>query len=408
MAGVSAAVVTGYRCAPADIMRCTHSVADLTSPARFFLLDVSRGVAAMVVVLGHFSHFHRYPSHPSTEFATKLWFVEWLWPFYAYSGYAVQYFFVLSGFIFYEYYYEAVRSRKVSALAFFVLRFSRLYPLHLASLVIVALLQAWTLWRFGDFFIYQSNDAYHFLLQLAFASNWGLEGAGLKGSMDYSFNGPIWSVSLEVLAYIAFFLVARFLPRRLLGVLGISLLSFIMARYAAIWIGMVLACFFSGGLASETLRLATRSGRRPLIAGVIVVATVSMGAALLAIRFVPGFDRIASMVIWGVVFPALVLVLAGLQWLWTDSGKGLRLLGDITYASYLTHFPIQLVMAPIFFVVLGNSSPNAALLGAYLTITILVSLCVYQFFEMPAQSLLRRLMLRDREKPQARSAITSG
>lgn len=48
------------------------------------------------------------------------------------------------------------------------------------------------------------NDLYYFVLQLFVASDWGLQAGD-------SFNGPIWSISVELLVYVIFFVVLRFI-----------------------------------------------------------------------------------------------------------------------------------------------------------------------------------------------------
>jgi peptidoglycan/LPS O-acetylase OafA/YrhL len=40
-------------------------------------------------------------------------------------------------------YMDMIRGRRITAPTFFVLRFSRLYPLHLLSLMLVIILQQW-------------------------------------------------------------------------------------------------------------------------------------------------------------------------------------------------------------------------------------------------------------------------
>jgi len=47
---------------------------------------------------------------------------------------------------------------------------------------------------------YRDNDLPHFLAQLFLASEWGIV-------HDSSFDGPIWSISIEVLAYFVFFMM---------------------------------------------------------------------------------------------------------------------------------------------------------------------------------------------------------
>ena len=48
--------------------------------------------------------------------------------------------------------------------------------------------------KFGNYQINSINDTYHFILNFFFISGWGFE-------KSYSFNGPIWSVSIELIIY---------------------------------------------------------------------------------------------------------------------------------------------------------------------------------------------------------------
>jgi peptidoglycan/LPS O-acetylase OafA/YrhL len=72
------------------------------------------------------------------------------------------------------------------------------------TLLVVAALQFQYTRATGTAFVYENNDLRHFLLQLLLASNWSLLDNG------YSCNGPVWSVSVEVAAYGAFFILCRF------------------------------------------------------------------------------------------------------------------------------------------------------------------------------------------------------
>ena len=63
-----------------------------------------------------------------------------------------------------------IRDHAVGAWRFLIRRFSRLYALHLATLLLVAALQAgYAAQHDGQTFVYGNNDVPHFLLQLAYA-----------------------------------------------------------------------------------------------------------------------------------------------------------------------------------------------------------------------------------------------
>lgn len=129
-------------------------------------------------------------------------------------------FWAISGFIFFFKYFDRLSRGAIGAGDFFVARFSRLYPLHFATLLLVLGLQLAFLARHGQFFVYPYNDLRHFVLNLLFISGWGLQ----KGD---SFNAPIWSVSVELIVYIAFFVLVTYLSlvRAWIAALGLVALS---------------------------------------------------------------------------------------------------------------------------------------------------------------------------------------
>ena len=108
----------------------------------------------------------------------------------------VELFFVLSGFILFGLYERRVAAATVSARDFAVLRLSRLYPLHLATLLVLLL-------QTSPPFVYPDNDTIHLVRQLFMVSAWSAD------RPFTSFNGPVWSVSVELLLYIAFFVLCR-------------------------------------------------------------------------------------------------------------------------------------------------------------------------------------------------------
>lgn len=72
-----------------------------------------------------------------------------------------------------------------------------------------------------------------------------------------------------------------------------------------------------------------------------------------------------------------------------------RLMGEITYSSYLPHFPRQLALALI--VVSGVLSPEAARSGTSLALYLVLHRSfagTYWWFEMPVQAKLRRFFQR--------------
>ena len=213
-----------------------------TWPNHLYTLDVSRGFAALSVVLWHWQHFAYKGNSLSHDFVREgqpLYGMLRL--FYQRGSAGVEYFFLLSGLIFFWLYRESIPNKAVSAKTFAVQRFSRLYPLHFVTLLVVAVLQVLYVSREGNSFVYPFNDTYHFFLNLGFASKWGLE----KG---WSFNAPVWSISIEILLYAVFFLSAFFCKGGLLFSISVSIASsFILFFVNSNPIFNGLALFFLGG-----------------------------------------------------------------------------------------------------------------------------------------------------------------
>ena len=354
-------------------------------PQRLYALDALRGIAAIAVVFSHWPHFF----YNGTERVAVEVQALPLYPLFASlynNGWlGVDLFFCLSGFVFYWLYSAPVASRAISGRDFFVLRFSRLYPLHFATLLAVALGQALMLRASGSYFVYEHNDAYHFVLNVLFAPAWGLE-------EGYSFNAPVWSVSVEILLYALFFALCRLLPVRGAVLVAAAAIGLVLVAPANLLIGRGITAFFIGGttflvyrriVAGERIEAVLR--RLPWVAAALWLL-LPLGLAWLdapiQLRYFAAL----------VLFPVTILTLALFE---TQRPRFLRrvaFLGDISYASYLLHFPLQLAAVGLVGALgLGREvfySPWT--LGAFIAVLLAVSLASHRLFEMPAQRALRK------------------
>ena len=167
---------------------------------------------------------------------------------YLHGSEAVTFFFCLSGFIFYWLYADAVDGGGIGFGRFVVLRFSRLYPLHLATLLFLVLLVPIIHALLGADFVYQYNDWYHFFLNLVFAQYWGFE-------HGYSWNGPSWSISVEIALYTLFFVVCRTFRPSARQVTCLIVVALAAARFSIITSSAV--AFFCGGLTYDRFPVCT-------------------------------------------------------------------------------------------------------------------------------------------------------
>jgi peptidoglycan/LPS O-acetylase OafA/YrhL len=169
--------------------------------SRLVYIDSLRGIASLAVAV--FFHYRHFSSlfQPGGAPPRSAPFYTLLRPLYNYGYLAVDVFFILSGFIFCHVYAESIRSRRVTAWKFFVHRFSRLYPLHFATLCVTGVLVYAFRHQTGRFPVYQYNGLQDFVLNVLF-----LQSGVLDRGM--SFNGPSWSLSIEALLYFCFFVWA--------------------------------------------------------------------------------------------------------------------------------------------------------------------------------------------------------
>ena len=354
-----------------------------SGPSKLLGLEIIRFACALAVLVCHYHHFAligdgRLMDGPHAP-------LEWLlFPFYQYGSFGVQIFWCISGFIFFRKYAAALTERAVEAKRFFWLRFSRLYPLHFVTLLIVAAIQPAYSALAGHPFVYDNNGPFQFLLQLFLADQWG-------GSFQYSFNGPIWSVSAEVLVYLAFFLLMRTFGKSPWLVVGA-----IAAGLASLWSGAIspaLICgayFFAGGAASEALE--DHSRRRTWLIGAIAL----LGTGALAAPFLDlgdsDTDRLAT---WLLVMTPPLLFVAAQDWRWLDRWQAaIQAGGNLTYSTYLIQFPLQLIIVTAL-LALGIAPPvdKAWFLFAYLAATIILGRLVFVRFEAPAQRMIRAATL---------------
>jgi peptidoglycan/LPS O-acetylase OafA/YrhL len=352
-------------------------------PNKLLGLEALRFLAALAVLLWHYVHFAYVADKPVDLVRDQLPLYDLLRPFYEAGKYGVWVFWCISGFIFFWKYRDAISDRSMRGWTFLVYRLSRLYPLHFVTLLIVALLQAIYLRQQGYFFVYQANDLQHFLLQIFMASDWIAQDSN-------SFNGPIWSISVEVLVYIVFFLMLRFVTKSpWLNLVVIAVCLNVNSQVAA-----CLAFFYAGGLAAiirqslTSVRLTVAIERAAWCVVIVVPASIWM------------FGLQSRMPDWILLLsytPILLFCLTCPLALPAPARKLVETAGNMTYSSYLLHFPIQLLIA-LGFAMSGRPVPfyDGWFFATFVTATLLASYLTYRYFEAPAQALLRNTLLRNR------------
>jgi len=299
------------------------------------------------------------------------------------KGYlAVDFFFLLSGFVIWLNYGERLRERGATA-DFLVRRIARVWPLH-AVMLIFGVVLALLLIATGR----QANQFPFALLplHLAMMQDWGWSDALL-------WNDPAWSISGEWGAYLLTPLAVLMLPKRrwptpLLMIAAATPLLLLFALFGAGHDGLgfgisqlglprCLAEFSCGAMLSALWRRWRGNVR-------VELTCAAAGVAMLAAWWAGVPETLAL----PFAFAALLLALA----LGAErprhplAGRAIHWLGEISYATYLSHFLLFFAFKLVFVRDIFDVPP--ALLIAYLLLVLLASALLYHGIERPAQRLI--------------------
>lgn len=347
---------------------------------RYRLIDFSRALAALAVAVVHWDVFMiaaDWGDYARGELVPPL--PNLLDVIYRDGNLAVQYFWMISGFIFAHVYSDG----RVGFAEFAGRRAARLYPLHFATLLLVTLLQGGLVLLIGTTLFYAPNDLYHFFLNLTFTSAWGFE-------KDLSFNGPIWSVSVEIPIYILFWAIVRVLPLNVPRALIICVIFFFLQDFMP-WThidycGMLF--FFGVATYHASLRFT------PTVLALLSVLGWLIGYGMT--QFVPQISASSTVLIL-IGFAPLLSLLAALDRM-TEGHRGgfdhMASFGDLSYSIYLLHVPV-IMLTTIGMIALGLD--RTALSGAlwpmliYLGVVLMVSWMSLKWFEQPARYWLRQV-----------------
>jgi peptidoglycan/LPS O-acetylase OafA/YrhL len=346
-------------------------------------VEVIRFLAAFSVILWHYQ-FYFFGGQSSRELLPLSGMLS---IFYNSGLHAVEWFWVLSGYVFFFNYRDALATRSVTGFDFFCRRFARLYPLHFTTLLVVSVLLLLYRNLFGSSYPHYTEGItiWTFISQLFMASNWT--------TTEYTFNGPVWSVSVEVLIYVLFFILSTYaniagLTKTLLISLLYLVLYYIVTRRGfgtSTWIAECAACFYLGGCIYEV-----RARYSLDIAGGVwqVLFWATLAVAVFALYY---FQPTYALSFFIPASAILLFVCSDAIERSSIVGKLARV-GNWTYSSYLLHFPVALL------IVIGARLMNLDIVAiarrpiflvAYVVLVFVLSDLSYTFFEAPARRALR-------------------
>lgn len=373
---------------------------------RYEALDSLRGICALLVCLFHF--------HSSSPL-TSLSFIRGSWLF-------VDFFFVLSGFVIAANY----RQRLIDGgflRGFVLLRFGRVYPLHLVMLLaFIAVELVGVVMASRGVIQRQMFDDHHSVFAI-FTNLTLIQAFGLHDRLTW--NQPSWSIAVEFWTYLLFALAARqageALEKWLIAATVTSIGLLILVTPYGInvthsW--SLVRCVYGFAVGAIIWRMWQQSGRQPILPyrGATIV---ELGAVSAVVGFVSFVGSAPTNIGAPLLFGAVVLVFA-------RSGGAisrllllapLKTLGVLSFSIYMVHAFIQsrfddaLWLVGIMtgsnlmrtgvavngetFDIIGTTPLQGTLLTLImLAVVIGVSHVTWRLVELPGQRLARRLAKR--------------
>jgi peptidoglycan/LPS O-acetylase OafA/YrhL len=324
----------------------------------------------------------------------------------------VDFFFILSGFVLTHVYQPQINTGRFDYWQFVVKRFARVYPLHFVTLWICVALsivagRGW-MSEAGSPFMLDYHTMDHAVIYRVAVANLTLIHAW-GATPGLLFNQPSWSISAEWFAYLlfpVFVLLRRLPPHGEFGKLVASValffalilvmgLAFHVELTKLTWNLGIVRIFpeFLIGMSLHRFGETWSAGRRGSLAGFYA----SLGLAIAAIFAADALPQMRGMLTGVTVVGLAGLVLFGAD---ADRHGGLSLmkakfpvyLGEISYAVYMVHMVVAVVLLEILFPGWRPETLAGALLmiAVVLVAVTVVSALSYRFYEVPSRDWLIR------------------
>ena len=355
-----------------------------------------RFFAALAVFLSHLTFLSNFNE------------TEWIFEKIFYEGYlGVTFFFILSGFILtYNYHEKFDEINKEKIKGFLKARIARIYPVYLLTFVIAIPLSIGVILK--EPLIYLVVGIINLLMLQSFIP---------VPSVYFSFNGPSWSISVEMFFYVLFpFLIYLVMQKvkiskkiwLLLFVCFVYICGLILAYYMrdselAHWLFYILPIFrildFIIGIIISLWFIRVKQ-KGLIIASVRLMTYMEFTAILLLILVFYFHENVhQTLRFWGYYQPIMILIIGvfAFQKGYISkllSNERLIYLGEISFSFYMIH---QLVIRYATNVSIINSNPIVFILFTLL-VSLIASHLIYKYYEIPMKVKINKIKISPKRK----------
>ncbi len=340
---------------------------------RYGALDALRGIAALLVVGFHLSQIGMIPVIVPRAYL------------------AVDFFFILSGFVIAHAYENNLRTR-LTLRSFLIKRAIRLYPLAFlgAGLGVLVLLLKWILYpeKVESLGLLLATGALNLAILPSFL------GATAASHDLFPGNGPLWSLFFELLinlAWATFGIWLRTSTLIAIALVSLTFLAFFASQYHTLNIGYDTATFWAGWARicfGFPLGVVIYRERHRINAGSRQWGILSLSAALIAVFAIPAdltshvFPWIDLLII-SICLPAIMM--GGMTQM--NSTACGNLLGGLSYPVYVLHFPILLMMSGLHQSLLSKWNIHIIACMSVLAV-LLISWMAWRLYDEPLRRVL--------------------
>ena len=292
-----------------------------------------KGIAAISIVLFHYNKL------------TDTLHNNELFPFYnileiAYvkGGNLVEFFFMLSGVLFFMNYEKRLVDGAISGKAFFLRRIMKLYPLYLITTAVTFVLQI-IHYSTNGFFFDHVRESIFFNCKYLLLNIIGISSQWFSAREPYPINSPAWYLSVSFFVYILFAVLCRTVKNDILRrtiCFALSIIGYILIvknisfPFLNIDMGRGISCFFIGGMSYLIWNQVHQRKNKPLSI-LIMSASVFIFISLCLFNnlYLVMLIRYISVIIFCLTLNTFV------SW----NCRLLNELGKISFSIYLWQFP---------------------------------------------------------------------